>query len=419
MAAWGESVGVATIILDFTEALLANTPKKLLFALHRLESSGGQERSTLEVLTRLAARDWGIEVLSFTLADWPAALPLKWHRVPRGRNWPQLLQNIWFLCYSTAFFAWRRCKLLWRDHDPKAVTATIGTAALFADVRVVQFSNTVARRLYMSEVIPYPNAQRLRNRLYQAVFAKWEAGMERLFLRRCRLIITLSQRVRDDLQPLLLSVSISERPEVRVIHHGADSKAVDAGTTSRPLPPQSSSSTRPIILFVGALERKGIETALQTLALVADCQWQFVAVGGGSIERWKVLADELGIGERVTFVGAQPAKPYFLAADIFLFPSHYEPFGLVVSEAASYGLAILASQECGAMELWRDIPTWLKLRASSPPAIWALGLRRLLTSPQALRLASASAQAAFGLWTWDAVAEAYEIALNSLEGATT
>ena len=77
-------------------------------------------------------------------------------------------------------------------------------------------------------------------------------------------------------------------------------------------------------------------------------------VGGGPYRAECVrMARDLGIGDRVRFVGFVPraeVDAYYAAADLFVFPSITETQGLVVQEAMNYGLPAVAILGGGASE---------------------------------------------------------------------
>lgn len=64
------------------------------------------------------------------------------------------------------------------------------------------------------------------------------------------------------------------------------------------------------------------------------------------------LAAQLGLSARVHFLGYQRDMAELMrAVDFFVFPSHYEPFGLVVIEAMASGLPVITATTTGAAEL--------------------------------------------------------------------
>jgi glycosyltransferase involved in cell wall biosynthesis len=80
---------------------------------------------------------------------------------------------------------------------------------------------------------------------------------------------------------------------------------------------------------------------------------QLAILGTGRLEQdLKELARELGIGDRVLFLGQVPeARRYFRAFDVFALSSDHEPFGMVLLEAMTAGVPLLATACGGAKEV--------------------------------------------------------------------
>lgn len=76
-------------------------------------------------------------------------------------------------------------------------------------------------------------------------------------------------------------------------------------------------------------------------------------LGKGRLEQsLKTLAGELGIADRVDFIGQVPdARRYFKAFDAFALSSDHEPFGMVLLEAMVAGVPVLATACGGAIEV--------------------------------------------------------------------
>lgn len=108
------------------------------------------------------------------------------------------------------------------------------------------------------------------------------------------------------------------------------------------------------ILFVGNLsERKGARQLLEAFArLPAASGAALHFVGNGPLEaELRPQAQALGLQEQVFFWGQQSPQDmplYYALADVFVFPSVYEPWGLVLNEAMACGLPIIASPLAGA-----------------------------------------------------------------------
>lgn len=103
------------------------------------------------------------------------------------------------------------------------------------------------------------------------------------------------------------------------------------------------------ILFLGNLsERKGVSDLLKALAQPGfDRQRLMVSIaGGGDIEGYQKLANELGVNDFVRFEGwADQAKASELlaASDILVLPSYDEGLPLVILEALANGVAVVCT----------------------------------------------------------------------------
>ena len=113
----------------------------------------------------------------------------------------------------------------------------------------------------------------------------------------------------------------------------------------------------PVYLFVGRLRwYKGIREILDGLHGIKKDGREFtmVFVGQGEDrEEMETYATKLGIGGNCRFPGPvhdrELLRGYYSMADLFLFPSSYDTYGLVVREAAACGTAsLLARGSCAA-----------------------------------------------------------------------
>lgn len=109
------------------------------------------------------------------------------------------------------------------------------------------------------------------------------------------------------------------------------------------------------LFYVGRItHQKKLEVMLQALSKVK--KWTLNIVGEGEEEeRLKELAMELGIAERVHWLGWQE-NPWMYAreADALVMSSIYEGFPLTVIEGGSYGLPVISSRVDGVAELIED-----------------------------------------------------------------
>jgi colanic acid/amylovoran biosynthesis glycosyltransferase len=144
-----------------------------------------------------------------------------------------------------------------------------------------------------------------------------------------------------------------------VLHMGVDTRAF--AFRERPL----RRGDLELISVARLVEKKGIAIALKALAILRerrpDLMWRYRIVGDGpSRGRLQHLADDLGIGQRVEFLGAQaPVAVRGLVdqSDIFVLPSitaqNGDQEGIPVSlmEAMATGVAVASTFHSGIPEL--------------------------------------------------------------------
>jgi glycosyltransferase involved in cell wall biosynthesis len=109
------------------------------------------------------------------------------------------------------------------------------------------------------------------------------------------------------------------------------------------------------LLAVGSLSpRKGYDVLLKALASIAGLPWTLTLVGagdeaGGYPAALRALAAESGLAERITWHGAlsdAALDAQYRAHDLFVMASHYEGYGMVLTEALARGLPIVTTL-CG------------------------------------------------------------------------
>jgi UDP-glucose:(heptosyl)LPS alpha-1,3-glucosyltransferase len=104
-----------------------------------------------------------------------------------------------------------------------------------------------------------------------------------------------------------------------------------------------------LALFVGNL-KKGAAVAIKAVAMVPGIHLALVSGSKNTYE--KKLVQQLSICDRIHWVPMTKAvEKYFSAADCFVFPTVYEPFGMVISEAMASGLPVITSRSAGASDL--------------------------------------------------------------------
>jgi UDP-glucose:(heptosyl)LPS alpha-1,3-glucosyltransferase len=199
----------------------------------------------------------------------------------------------------------------------------------------------------------------------------------------------------------------SER--IRVIPNGVDTEVF--------APPESRVAARQAVaaltgelpaeaitlLFAGyEFERKGLATVLEAMAAVGDERLHLWVAGSADAEPYERLAERAGVAARVRFLGHQAElAPLFQAADAFVFPTTYEPFGLVLIEALACGTPVITSRLAGMAGWMEDGAEGLLLERPEDSAELAAALRRLVAQREDWPRMQASARALAGEFSWD------------------
>jgi UDP-glucose:(heptosyl)LPS alpha-1,3-glucosyltransferase len=208
---------------------------------------------------------------------------------------------------------------------------------------------------------------------------------------RLRTVICISELVKREIQEHF-GLDDSRLP---VVYNGVDLAQFNPSAKAR------RSETRqqfaipeevPLFLFLGSgFERKGLALALAALPPEA---WLLVVGKDKDTARYQQLATRLGIAGRVRFAGPQKnVARFYGAADAFVFPTVYEPFGNVILEALACGLPILTTPDCGGAELVREGENGFVLPGDDAEP-WRVAMGQLLDEAGARRMGEAAAATA-------------------------
>lgn len=140
---------------------------------------------------------------------------------------------------------------------------------------------------------------------------------------------------------------------------------------------ETPSAEPPVLLCVGRVaHEKGFDIGMEAFArLLGKGKAARLIVAGDGAERGQLerRAAELGLGERVSFLGwVPPDRVYELmrGASIVVMPSRWrEPFGLVALQAAQVGVACVASAVGGIPEIVQHRETGLLVEPNDPVAL--------------------------------------------------
>ena len=152
------------------------------------------------------------------------------------------------------------------------------------------------------------------------------------------------------------------------------------------------SETRPLVLTPARLDaQKGHETLLEAIAEVPEALFLLAGEGPKRAEL-EGRSAQLGVGDRVRFLGRREDVPQLLAAcDVFALPSLYEGSSLAVLEAMAAGIPVVSSAIGGTEELIEDGRSGFLVPPGDASAL-AAALRRLLGDKELRRDLAARAR---------------------------
>ena len=200
------------------------------------------------------------------------------------------------------------------------------------------------------------------------------------FRRRVRVLLGLSEGSAADLRRFYPSTRVAVMPRgIDLQRFKPDDEDRRQFREEQGVPPAAV-----VALFVDQQHRphKGLEVAIKAFAGAGrsgagpDLLW---VVGAGN-EPHAALADQLGVGKRVRFLGHTPeVERYYRAADLFVLPTVYEALCRAAHEAAACGLPVVAPPVHGIMELVGDDEAGII--AERNPADFARALVALSSDP--------------------------------------
>ena len=134
-----------------------------------------------------------------------------------------------------------------------------------------------------------------------------------------------------------------------------------------------------IVIYVGRFVReKGIQVLLNAVhsVLADEPETKFLIVGGGVRDKFENFTRWAGLGESVKFTGFMSGRQLhelYRCADVAVFPSLYEPFGIVALEGMAAGVPVVSSDAGGLKEIVQHGVTGTTSYANDPASLaWAI-----------------------------------------------
>jgi glycosyltransferase involved in cell wall biosynthesis len=232
------------------------------------------------------------------------------------------------------------------------------------------------------------------NTHYFRSHASWLARLDAFVNRRLTRVVAVSDAVKD----FYIRTQQLAADRIEVIHNGID---LERFRDAKPLARSALGCTdsERIVCAVGSLtEKKGHSVLLRAWSEVVRAQAaaRLLLVGDGPLRgELERRVGELGLKDMVRFLGRRQDVPEILrASDLFVLPSLWEGFGIVVVEAMAAGLPVIASNVDGVGEIVRPEQDGLLVSPGDPAGLAQAVLRVLNDRQFAQQLAGAGAERA-------------------------
>jgi glycosyltransferase involved in cell wall biosynthesis len=373
---------------------VAHAPRRLKIAvLNRVfaPTGGGAERYSIALVEQLAARH-EVHVFAHEIGhSWPG---VHYHRISCWFKKPRWLNQLWY-AYAThratqqGFDIVHSHENVWHGNVHTMHVKTVqrnllgGLTGLALVLRHIKIA--LSPRL-----LTYLKFERVRMRPLEG-----------------RAIVAVSQSLQDELiaqYPLAASHISTITPGV-VMPTLRMSQADARRSLGVPVDGQ-------IIAFIANdYARKGLPTLLTALQGLPDTR--LLVVGhAGQIERFKAMAQSLGIAQRVHFLGALPdVSPVYSAADVLAHPTLEDTFAMVVIEAMAHSLPVVVSSStyCGIASLLEDGVNALLLSDPQDAVALQLALQRVIAEPDTRAQLAHEGLAFAQQHTWEIAARQYQV----------
>jgi glycosyltransferase involved in cell wall biosynthesis len=219
---------------------------------------------------------------------------------------------------------------------------------------------------------------------WKAAQSRWKARyarfVEKILLKRGDLIIANSNHSKKEMV-------VMEIPSeaIKVVYPGFD------------LPPRDEMGRSPVraheglkLLSIANLSpNKGLDTLVEALHRLNNPKITLDVVGDDLCDRTysrrlKARVSRWRLENQVRFHGVQEPEilsRFYAAADIFVLPSRYESFGIVVAEAMGFGVPIIATRVGGLPELVEDGENGVLVPPKDVDSL-AAAIHKLASDPQ-------------------------------------
>lgn len=184
---------------------------------------------------------------------------------------------------------------------------------------------------------------------------RWLRPIERFIYGRYDVIACISNAVRINLATWLDSERISSR--LRVVTNGVDLSRFSNVRPDSSIREMFGREGTPVLMVSRFVESKDQPTLIRAIHSIPEKDIFAAFIGDGpNRKECERLAEELGVSERIVFLGErEDIDRYIAASEVGVQSSKWEGFGLTVVEMMAGGLPVIVSDVSGMADLVKDV----------------------------------------------------------------
>ena len=260
--------------------------------------------------------------------------------------------------------------------------------------------------------------ERIRRKRWLSLFDRGTAWVEGCLIRNpaCRRIMPVSTLTRD---VLLEAYPGLEPSHIEVMHPGVALSAfadLERDQCRREISDRYRIEKDDfVVLFVSMnFDVKGLDRLIDAVAKVLEKHpssgLKLMIVGKGDPQKYRTLARDLGVEERLVFTGVvkrDTLDRIYIAADVYAMLSQFDTFGMVVLEAMAASMPVIISGRVGAKDIVREGENGYVIENPDDSDAIADRIARLLNEGTRHTFGEAARRTAEAC-TWDAAAAKIE-----------
>ena len=372
---------------------------KLCIVTHSVVKGDGQGRVNYEVTQEALRRGHQVTLIASRIApELQENDQVNWVDIPVKGFPTELLRNL--------LFAWRSSNWLKKNRSQVDLVKANGAITWAkGEVNAVHFVHSSWLKFAIKKNKPTSGKNLVHPRqifynFYQWFYTALNSRWEKKVFQKTQAVVAVSHKVGKDL------LEIGVPPEsIRVIGNGVDLEEFAPGDCDRQI--WNLPQEVPLALFAGdiRIQRKNLDTVLHALVKVPDLHLAVAGITEGS--PYLELAASLDLAKRVHFLGHRRDVPQLMkAVDFLVFPSRYEPFGLVVIEAMATGIPVITASSTGAADLVKP-EAGIVISDSDDVEAASEALQLLTSNPELRNKMGQAARAIAEQHSWKSMAKHY------------